>query len=180
VDIAPEPAIQRSGWMNDDMDSASCTDEWRIFAGTWNMHGKVMCLFLIAHLPLKNPPSSLSPFLDRCGDLKAGDGSQFHLVVIGTQECQRSIEKSVVMPSKSVWERYLKDYLAPDYLMVSSETMAALHIAVFVLRTRRHLIKSINTLLILSQNYRSAKWLRGDGNRKFCAQQGLHSYWVRA
>ena len=40
---------------------------------------------------------------------------RFHLVAIGTEECERSIAKSAVDPRKQVWEAYLRETMGPLY-----------------------------------------------------------------
>lgn len=65
--------------------------------------------------------------------MSMGDSNNdYHIVAIGTQECERSIEKSVLYPSKEVWESYLCEYLQARYSVIKSETMAAIHLVVFV------------------------------------------------
>ncbi|CAG8598360.1 7965_t:CDS:2 [Paraglomus brasilianum] len=102
----------------------------KIFIGTWNMHGKL-------------PPPNLAPFCERpsyeapneSGDRPYCSPSAehpYHLLVIGTQECQHNISHSVFFPSKEIWENRLCEYLGHSYKLVKTETMAALHLAVFV------------------------------------------------
>ncbi|KAK9728169.1 hypothetical protein K7432_001281 [Basidiobolus ranarum] len=109
----------------------------KIFIGTWNMYGKP-------------PPQDLSPFIEKPTHanpsitpyLNGCEGHPYHLLVIGTQECQRPISESVLFPSKEEWERQLVEMLSPQYVLVKSETMAALHLAVFVWKDCRHWIKA--------------------------------------
>ena len=56
----------------------------------------------------------------------------YHIVAVATQECQKSIEKSIVFPSKEIWVKRLKSLLSSQYVLLKTETMAAIHIAVFV------------------------------------------------
>ncbi|CAG8443962.1 4843_t:CDS:2 [Rhizophagus irregularis] len=99
----------------------------KIFIGTWNMHGKL-------------PPYNLNPFIEPPSTkhevkdlyLKRNHNHPYHILVIGTQECQHNIKHSVLFPSKEEWEQRLKTYLGDDYILVKTETMAALHLAVFV------------------------------------------------
>lgn len=83
---------------------------------------------------MQPPPADLAPFLQR--SVPFADNNQIgpHIIAIGTQECERSIEKSVVYPSKELWEAFLCDFLSARYELLRSETMAAIHLAVFVLR----------------------------------------------
>ncbi|CAG8615349.1 10448_t:CDS:2 [Cetraspora pellucida] len=102
----------------------------KIFIGTWNMHGKL-------------PPHNLDPFIETI-DVKSDYNTReapiltrkvqhpYHILVIGTQECQHNIQHSVFFPSKEEWESRLIGYLGDTYVLVKTETMAALHLAVFV------------------------------------------------
>ncbi|KAF0357476.1 DNase I-like protein [Gigaspora margarita] len=103
----------------------------KIFIGTWNMHGKL-------------PPYSLAPFIENVDDKTFKHDIQdspylprkaqhpYHILVIGTQECQHNIKHSVLFPSKEEWESRLIEYLGDTYVLIKTETMAALHLAVFV------------------------------------------------
>jgi phosphatidylinositol-bisphosphatase len=54
------------------------------------------------------------------------------IYAIGTQECQRSIATSVIVPSKAKWEALLKSYLGDKFVMVSGFSLGATHLAVFI------------------------------------------------
>ena len=111
--------------------------ELRLFLGTWNMHGKP-------------PPPALS------GEwLPARPAETHDVLVVGTQEAGRTIEKSLLLPSKAKWEAALSAALGEGVAMVASHTLAALHIAVFV-RT---------PLLPLLSHVRTAQVPCGIGNR---------------
>ncbi|CAG8506150.1 5975_t:CDS:2 [Dentiscutata heterogama] len=87
----------------------------KIFIGTWNMHGKL-------------PPYNLAPFIENV-DVKPFNDKQglptlsrkvqhpYHILVIGTQECQHNIKHSVLFPSKEEWESRLIDYLGDTYVL---------------------------------------------------------------
>ena len=98
--------------------------------GTWNMYGRL-------------PPENLEPFIQRPTPLADGDKVDFHLLVIGTQECEKSIERSVIFPSKEVWEKQISSYLEARYTFVQSETMAAIHLAVFILSELKPFLKGV-------------------------------------
>jgi hypothetical protein len=95
----------------------------KVFIGTWNMHGKL-------------PPYNLSPFVEQPSMkhetnglyLKKNEHHPYHILVIGTQECLHNIKHSVLFPSKEEWEQRLKKYLGDDYILIKTETMAALHL----------------------------------------------------
>lgn len=54
--------------------------------------------------------------------------SYFHLVVIGTQECENSIAKSLLYPSKVNWEKVCLDALGFDYELVRGHSLQASHL----------------------------------------------------
>jgi hypothetical protein len=70
----------------------------------------------------------------------------FDVYVVGTQECQKSIEKAVVFPSKEKFEGILSDLFKSTHIMIKSETMAALHLAVFV---KKEIAFKIHGILLL-------------------------------
>lgn len=80
---------------------------------TWNMHAK-------------KPPSKeninrvLLPL------------NKFHMVIVGSEECERSITQSAVNPSKKNWEAYLREALGSNYIPLRAQTLQAMHIIVFV------------------------------------------------
>eukprot|EP00931_Biecheleriopsis_adriatica_P096938 TRINITY_DN7067_c0_g1_i1.p1 TRINITY_DN7067_c0_g1~~TRINITY_DN7067_c0_g1_i1.p1 ORF type:complete len:565 (-),score=114.12 TRINITY_DN7067_c0_g1_i1:39-1703(-) len=89
----------------------------RVFCGVWNLHGK-------------HAPADLSPWLPTI--------PRHHLYVIGTCECERSIEKSLIWSNKANWERQVGNHLGEDFRMIGAENMGAIHLMVFV---HRHLWK---------------------------------------
>lgn len=48
---------------------------------------------------------------------------RFHVLVIGTEECERSIEASMINPSKKLWEAVLVDVLGDKYAPLRSHTL---------------------------------------------------------
>lgn len=71
----------------------------RLFVGTWNMHGKA-------------PPASLVPWLPASPD-------EHDMYVIGTQEAERSIEKSLIISSKAKWEAALRAHFGNGFVLLS-------------------------------------------------------------
>jgi len=71
----------------------------RLFVGTWNMHGK-------------EPPASLRPWLP-------ASPNEHDMYVIGTQEAERSIEKSLIISSKAKWEAALRAHLGDGFVLLS-------------------------------------------------------------
>jgi len=93
---------------------------------------------------IKLPPHQLQPFIERasihekvnpknsrhycCLNNKARH--PYHILVVGTQECQHNIRNTVLFPSKDEWETRLKNYLDDEYVLIKTESMAALHLVV--------------------------------------------------
>uniref|UniRef100_A0A7S2FMP2 Inositol polyphosphate-related phosphatase domain-containing protein n=1 Tax=Alexandrium andersonii TaxID=327968 RepID=A0A7S2FMP2_9DINO len=57
-----------------------------------------------------------------------------HVYVVGTCECERSIERSMVWGSKTRWEQQVRSHLGEDYFMIGSHNMSAVHVMVFLHR----------------------------------------------
>ncbi|KAG0238357.1 inositol polyphosphate 5-phosphatase [Actinomortierella wolfii] len=72
----------------------------------------------------------------------------YHLIAINTQECEREIREAVLFPSKVIWERQVQLALGPDYVMLRSETMAALHLAVFIWKPIQHLVTAVDSSVV--------------------------------
>ena len=93
---------------------------------TWNMHGQT---------PTERELNDL---------LQKHKEKNFDIYVIGSQECLRSIFKSLFYSDKSIWENQLKLYFGDEYEMLSSVTLAAIHIIIFVKKNIRNNINAIN------------------------------------
>ena len=65
----------------------------------------------------------------------------FDLYAIGSEECLRSIFKSLFYSDKSAWETSLKTYFGQEYYLIASETLCAIHLVIFI---RSSLIKDIS------------------------------------
>ena len=88
---------------------------------TWNMHGLV---------PTEEQVQKL---LNR--------HLNYDIYAIGSEECLRSIFKSLFYSDKSEWERKLQSYFGEDYVLIASEALCAIHLVIFV---RSTLIKNIS------------------------------------
>ena len=88
---------------------------------TWNMHGL---------LPNQEQVNQL---LD--------PHKNFDIYAIGSEECLRSIFKSLFISDKSEWEKQLQTYFGNNYILISTETLCAIHLVIFV---RSTLIKNIS------------------------------------
>ncbi len=51
-----------------------------------------------------------------------------HLIVIGTQECENSISKSILKPMKEKWERSCIDALGDEYTFLQGHALQASHL----------------------------------------------------
>ncbi|ORX54056.1 DNase I-like protein [Hesseltinella vesiculosa] len=113
----------------------------KIFIGTWNMYGRLLPIDLEPFLTTRANAGDAEPtslFLDN------QVGHPYHLMVIGTQECERDISESLFYPSKEMWEQRLAEYLGPSYQPLRTETLAALHLAVFVWKPMASLVKQVH------------------------------------
>lgn len=67
--------------------------------------------------------------------------NRFHMYVIGTEECERSIAQSAINPSKKNWESDLQLAVGALYVPLRSHTLQAIHLMAFV----HHAIVSLIT-----------------------------------
>ncbi|CAD8144323.1 unnamed protein product [Paramecium octaurelia] len=98
-------------WMNQLKSEWTLENDIRILVITWNMHGMI-------------PGYSLKRLFNI-------ESIHHDLIVIGTQECSRSIAVSLLCESKGSWESKLKDELGKNYVKVQSATLNAMHLIVF-------------------------------------------------
>jgi hypothetical protein len=52
---------------------------------------------------------------------------KYHLIVVGTQECENTFAKSIIMPTKPKWESCLEGALGSDYEVLRSHSLQASH-----------------------------------------------------
>ena len=83
-----------------------------IYIVTWNIHGKQ---------PLNEHLSTLLP-----------KNKFYHMYIIATQECMRTISASFLSSSKELWENQLKEYFGNSYDNLINSNLSAFHISVFV------------------------------------------------
>jgi hypothetical protein len=103
------------------------------------MYGRLLPIDLSTFLTGYSTKTSSSLWLD------GSTTHPYHLLVVGTQECERDISESLFYPSKEVWEKRLADYLGCQYKLVKTETLAALHIAVFVWTPVASLVRDVQS-----------------------------------
>jgi hypothetical protein len=68
-----------------------------------------------------------------------------HLYAIGTEECEMSIQRSILSPPKPKWEEKLKSTLGPDYEFLISNTLGAMHLGVFIHKELLSLVSEVKT-----------------------------------
>jgi len=54
------------------------------------------------------------------------------MLVVGSEECERSIQASMINPSKKQWEQLLLEVTGEKYAPIRSHTLQAIHLMVFV------------------------------------------------
>lgn len=114
-------------WVGKDLKNHETNHKIRIFTFTWNMFGKV-------------PPKNLGEiFPKHC---------KHHIYAISTQECMRSIGKSLFYSSKKSWESLLQHHFGHEYVLLSANTIGATHLAIFVHYSIHGLIANIENKTI--------------------------------
>ena len=99
------------------------SNKLKICCITWNMHG------------LNPGPNVIKSLLDPHRQ------NDFDIYAIGSEECLRSIFKSLFYSDKTIWEDNLKSYFRKDYELIASETLCAIHLVIFI---KSSLIKNIS------------------------------------
>ena len=90
---------------------------------TWNMHG-------------------LMPSKEQV-NLLLEPHKNFDIYALGSEECLRSIFKSLFVSDKSEWESRLQNYFSKDYVLIASETLCAIHLVIFVRSTLLRYISKV-------------------------------------
>ncbi|KAF9946220.1 inositol polyphosphate 5-phosphatase, partial [Mortierella alpina] len=90
----------------------------------------------------KHLSSDMTPGILKTPFLEMNAGAPYHIIAINTQECEREIREAVLFPSKTAWEKHLQASLGQDYVMIKTETMAALHMAVFIWKPIEDLVSA--------------------------------------
>lgn len=92
--------------------SVKTKNKLKICCLTWNMHG-------------------LGPTTEQVEEL-LNPHKGFDIYCIGSEECLRSIMKSFFYSDKKVWEEKLQNYFGTDYKLLSSNTLCAIHLIIFI------------------------------------------------
>ncbi|KAF9573437.1 inositol polyphosphate 5-phosphatase [Mortierella alpina] len=90
-------------------------------------------------------PCDATPGILKTPFLEMNAGAPYHIIAINTQECEREIREAVLFPSKTAWEKHLQASLGQDYVMIKAETMAALHMAVFIWKPIEDLVSAVDS-----------------------------------
>jgi len=106
-----------------DISLISQSRKLKICCLTWNMHG-------------------LLPTDDQVQQL-LNPHKNYDIYAIGSEECLRSIFKSLFLCDKTEWEVRLAKYFGEKYRLIATSTLCAIHLAIFV---RTSLIENISNL----------------------------------
>lgn len=90
------------------------------FVGTWNLHAKPS-------------PINLYDFIQ----------PDYDLYIIGTQECENTIEQSILFNSKVKWCTILTTLLGHDYIEITQSNLVAIHCIVYIHKNYAHYISNI-------------------------------------
>jgi len=71
--------------------------------------------------------------------------NNYHIYIIGTEECERSIAASAFNNSKKNWESYLKQALGVLYKPIGQHTLQAIHIIAFAHESIWHLCNNFTS-----------------------------------
>lgn len=67
---------------------------------------------------------------------------RFHIYLIGTEECERTIAQSAIIVSKKSWEQYLTQCLGENYVAIRAHTLQ-----VFFLKIKLSWIIAVQSLI---------------------------------
>ncbi|KAL3827670.1 hypothetical protein ACHAXA_000543 [Cyclostephanos tholiformis] len=69
----------------------------------------------------------------------------YHVVVVGTQECENTFAKSIIVPTKLKWEALLKEALGANYDVIRSHSLQASHIIIFGHKSIVNLVSNVRS-----------------------------------
>ena len=64
-----------------------------------------------------------------------------HLLVINTQECEKSLERQAIFQSHKLWENMIQMHLGKQYELVAKQVMIGLHTAIYARAGFQHYCK---------------------------------------
>jgi hypothetical protein len=129
----PEPLIERFDNSWPDLSDNDVSEKWVY------KHKAVLVRAVTWNLCAKKPP----PVDDTRKLLFPRD--KFHIYVVGSEECERSIAQSAVNTSKKNWEAYLIEALGPNYQPIRAQTLQAIHIIVFAHKSIAYLCSDVTS-----------------------------------
>ena len=106
------------------------------------MTGNILIRIVTWNQEAREPPSStdLSKLLF--------PNNKYHVIAVGTQECENTFAKSIIVPSKKHWEATLEAAIGTDYDVIRSHALQASHIILFVHKSMVHLISNVRSLAV--------------------------------
>lgn len=69
----------------------------------------------------------------------------YHIIVVGTQECENTFAKSIFVPAKEKWESTLQKALGSEYTAIRSHSLQASHIIAFAHKSVLPLISNVRS-----------------------------------
>ncbi|GMH46612.1 hypothetical protein TrVE_jg8891 [Triparma verrucosa] len=104
--------------------------------------GKVLVRVITWNQQAKKPPST--------EDMRKSlfRENKYHIIVVGTEECENSIAKSIVVHSKKNWEEAVVEACGDKYIKLRSHTLQATHNMVMVHRALLPLLSQTNSVAI--------------------------------
>ena len=140
--VWPEPLLENydMNWPNLDTDMITDIESWirtnkklLIRSITWNLNGKT--------LPTDDEfiPSLSKEILIN---------NKYHIYVVGSEECERSIAASTINTSKKAWESLIMSVLGTKYVPLRSHTLQATHMIIFVHKGIEHMCHEVNSAAI--------------------------------
>ena len=136
-DDAPSSPINDLPSTHDEIKShVEMTGDVLIRIVTWNQEARRI-----------SEPSPSSPNNDKLSKTLF-PRDKYHIIIVGTQECENSFAKSILVPSKKHWESTLQLAIGDDYDIIRSHSLQASHIICFVHKSILHLISNVKSMAI--------------------------------
>jgi phosphatidylinositol-bisphosphatase len=138
----PEPLLENynTNWPNLDTDMIKDVESWIITnkkllvrSITWNLNGKTL-------------PTDDDFIQSLSKEILVNN--KYHIYVIGSEECERSIAASTINTSKKAWESLLTSILGAKYVPIRSHTLQATHMIIFVHKGIEHLCHDVTSAAI--------------------------------
>jgi len=137
--VWPDPLIENfadDSWPILDTDDNATVERWVL------EKNRILLRTITWNLCAKPPPSVSEVSTSLIGR------NRFHLYVIGTEECERSIAASAWNPSKKSWEAFLIEAVGSNYVPIRSHTLQAIHLMAFVHKAIAHLCSVVTSAAV--------------------------------